>query len=294
MERPKIEIRFYETYYLANIVRNILHDQFAFIRNLNEFYGDGAYLRLVTPYRRNSAFHAFIFHVTEEVILDATMDLEIENRQELAEKYASLPVVVEHIRPSHLPINEALKFHAIPHPSFDDYLKKRKTAFADATQEDVHEYVMSLRDDGAVDELLDRMVSEVFFVLFQNRGLLLLFNEMIASQVEEAEPDEIEEEYRPLFAKKGVLRRVRPPKWVRRAVFYRDRGCCVLCHNDLSGLVSIWPAENFDHIVPLESGGLNDVSNIQLLCRRCNERKAAGKAATTDIYEAWYPMGNGH
>lgn len=293
MERPKIEIRFYETYYLANIVRNILHDQFSFIRSLNEFYGDGAYLSLVTPYRRNSAFHAFIFHVTEQVILDATMDLEIEKRQQQAENYASLPAVVEHMRPSHLPINEALKFHAIPHPSFDDYLNVKKTAFAAATRDDVHDYVMSLRDDGAVDELLERMVSEVFFVLFQNRGLLLLFNEMIASQVEDADPDEIDDEYRPLFSRKGVLRRVRPPKWVRRAVFYRDRGCCVLCHSDLSGLVSVWPTENFDHIVPLESGGLNDVSNIQLLCRRCNERKAAGEAATTDVYEAWYPGENG-
>jgi len=33
MQRPLIEARFYETYYFANMIRNILSDQFGYIRN---------------------------------------------------------------------------------------------------------------------------------------------------------------------------------------------------------------------------------------------------------------------
>jgi len=290
MDRPKIEIRFYETYYLANIARNILHDQGSFLRGLDDFYGDDKYLGLVRPFRRYSALHAFIYHITAEVILEATMDLPIEDRQDLAENFKKIPAALADIRPSRLPINEALDHHRIEHVGFEDFLRERNSSFADATQDDVYDYVNELRLEGPVEELLDRMVQEVFFVVFQNRGLLLLFNDMIAGLVKGTDPESVAEpEIRVLFTRRGRLRRVSPPRWVRRAVFYRDRGLCVLCHSDLSGLVSAWPSENFDHIVPLESGGLNDVSNIQLLCGPCNGRKAAGKAATTDVYEAWYP-----
>jgi 5-methylcytosine-specific restriction endonuclease McrA len=92
-----------------------------------------------------------------------------------------------------------------------------------------------------------------------------------------------------LFSRRGVLRRVSIPSWARRAVFFRDRGLCVICASDLSGVLAIGSEENYDHIVPLASGGLNDVTNIQLLCRRCNAKKLAGDAATTSRYEAWYP-----
>lgn len=63
---------------------------------------------------------------------------------------------------------------------------------------------------------------------------------------------------------------------------------CVMCAVDLSGLLAIGSEENYDHIVPLANGGLNDVTNIQLLCRSCNARKHAGEATTGSRYEAWY------
>ena len=44
MKRAFIQAQFYKTYYFATCIRNILHDQFAYIRHLNDFYGDGAYL----------------------------------------------------------------------------------------------------------------------------------------------------------------------------------------------------------------------------------------------------------
>ena len=45
---------------------------------------------------------------------------------------------------------------------------------------------------------------------------------------------------------------------------------------------------NFDHIIPLALGGINDVTNIQLLCESCNKSKGANKISTSTKYERWY------
>lgn len=41
MDSNKFEMRYYATYYYANIIENVLSDQFSYLRKLNEFYGDG-------------------------------------------------------------------------------------------------------------------------------------------------------------------------------------------------------------------------------------------------------------
>jgi hypothetical protein len=59
---------------------------------------------------------------------------------------------------------------------------------------------------------------------------------------------------------------------------------------DLSGLITIGSDKNFDHVVPLAQGGLNDVTNFQLLCDSCNSKKGAGDALTSDFYQALYDL----
>lgn len=56
------------------------------------------------------------------------------------------------------------------------------------------------------------------------------------------------------------------PKLVKEAVFKRDNYTCLCCgiQTDLS----------IDHIVPRSSGGSNDMSNLQTLCRSCNSAKS--------------------
>lgn len=114
------------------------------------------------------------------------------------------------------------------------------------------------------------------------------FNQLMANQLKIAEKDDLPAEFQIHMRRDGVLRRVAAPKWVKRTVFFRDRGMCVFCHNDLSGLVSSMPESNFDHIVALKNGGMNDVTNIQLMCGKCNRIKSAGSGRTSDEYEQWY------
>ncbi|MCL9769258.1 HNH endonuclease [Flavobacterium sp. HXWNR69] len=52
----------------------------------------------------------------------------------------------------------------------------------------------------------------------------------------------------------------------KKIVFTRDGGICQCCGN----------TENleYDHIIPYSCGGSSDVSNVQLLCFKCNRSKS--------------------
>jgi len=293
MQRALFEGRFYQTYDFANAITNILRDQFAYLRDLNDFYGDDNYLELIRPFQKYSAFHCFIRFVIDALISDETSNIKLDIRQDRASRDEGHLEDYGELHPSILPINEALTYYGIKHTPFQDWLKEHDKDFLQATDDDVSDYYLDLRLEGEFDSLLEKAVQEVFFVIFQNRQLLLLFNEMIARQVADVQLNDLtdlDDEYKDYFASPGMLKRVNIPKWVKRAVHYRDRGLCTICHCDLSGTLNISNREHYDHIVPLAQGGLNDVSNIQLLCQDCNLKKRDVEITTSDFYENWYPM----
>ncbi|TDT71509.1 HNH endonuclease [Hypnocyclicus thermotrophus] len=140
--------------------------------------------------------------------------------------------------------------------------------------ETYNEYISYLDkfEDGLFYDVLYDIATEVEYILFQNRDFLLRFNEQQAVAFED-----------------NPRKRVYIPEWVKRAVLFRDKGCCVFCKKDLTGLYSLLEdnEKHFDHIVSLNEGGLNDVCNIQLSCKDCNLKKS-DNSKTSTLYQSAY------
>ncbi len=185
-------------------------------------------------------------------------------------------------------IEQAFDCFGIEHQAFLEYLSERGREPDIAGEDLLSEYYLELRLSGPRDELIEVIAEEVFSVVFLNRQLMLQFNSAIANHVEELRVDEVELEYQRWFERNGVLRRAVVPAWARRAIFYRDRGCCALCRADVSYLLSLNAEPQIDHIVPLSQGGANDVTNLQLLCGKCNRSKGSSRGITSAIYERWF------
>ncbi|GGT71404.1 hypothetical protein GCM10010256_32520 [Streptomyces coeruleorubidus] len=127
--------------------------------------------------------------------------------------------------------------------------------------------------------------------MFSNRIALANLNKFLAIYFREVDPDHFGEDNKELvrlFERDGELKRVRPPVWARKAVFYRDRGRCTGCGVNLSGLIDTFDVAHYDHMMPLSRGGLNDVTNLQLLCERCNKRKGDRVTVPSNRYRRWY------
>lgn len=127
-------------------------------------------------------------------------------------------------------------------------------------------------EEGLFYNVIHSIAIEVEYILFQNRDFLHRFNEQQAISFED-----------------NLRGRVYIPEWVKRAVLFRDKGCCVFCKKDLTGLYSLLKdnEKHFDHIVSLNGGGLNDVCNIQLSCQSCNLKKS-DRSETSTLYQSAY------
>ena len=62
--------------------------------------------------------------------------------------------------------------------------------------------------------------------------------------------------------------RINIPQAVRKYVLQRNNYQCQSC-----GRNNTETQLNIDHIIPLATGGSNDISNLQVLCSRCNQQK---------------------
>lgn len=62
--------------------------------------------------------------------------------------------------------------------------------------------------------------------------------------------------------------RIPIPPEVRKYVYERDSYQCQSC-----GETNQETQLTIDHIIPLAKGGQNDISNLQTLCLKCNQKK---------------------
>jgi hypothetical protein len=182
-------------------------------------------------------------------------------------------------------IEQRFKSYGIDCLAYKDFVSPIHPDESTSRQEDPF-YQWFLSQIESFELLWERLTDEVFHLLFANRSFLLKFNLAVARHLESGAVDF---PIGCLTPSGRIKRQQRFPRWLQKAVFYRDHGRCVLCQVDLSGLLSTDRSDHLDHIVSLARWGTNDPCNIQLLCQTCNLRKAAGEPVTGNRYSSWWP-----
>lgn len=276
-QNPFFQMEYYDTYDFVAFIHEVAENGFS-----SSGYYDGFcdFVKKHTdkifyPFQKVSVLHQFISFSTyksfNEDINDVVLDSLI-NQEDCV-----------------LWVNNALNVYKISHLDFNAWLDKQSLTIENFENESVIlDYYEYLYQTGSLKYLLEKISNEVFFILFLNRHFLYQFNKQISSQIKEIKILDLPEKVKQLFKKDGILKRTNIPVWSRKAVFYRDRGLCSNCQKDISGLVNIHNAKHFDHIISLACGGLNDISNLQLLCETCNLKKSGNEIQASKIYEKWY------
>lgn len=231
------EVKYYETYYFASMIRNILSDRFSYLGIIHDFFVDDSCLYMLKPFPKYSAFHSFIEFVLHYTITDETEEVDLQERKVILKNFSRIKPAMEDLRPTTLPIELALDYHQIEFTTFNEWLRENEISFSKCTENDISEYLQYLREGGEIESLIEIVTKEVFYILFQNRDLLLLFNDMVSDKVSQYSISDLNDEFSTFFKRDGVLNRVHIPTWVQRAIYFRDRGICVLCRKDISGLV---------------------------------------------------------
>jgi hypothetical protein len=294
-ERPRqhhkewLDHRHYRTYEIAQGISRAVGPS-ADLRELEALaLGIEAFL---PPWQKETAVHRFGRFIADGMFLEDTQGRYIR-------VYEHDGGTVEARR--YLPVDIAMRAYgigsgdmfAVPEPHGRQVREGNVTRWEESGQvaDACYGYTLDLQWTAAYDCLLAQMADEVFHTIFPNRMLLSRIHEVLAVYVrgEDGEVLADEPDLARLFTTRGHLKRVAPPRWARRAVYFRDQGHCAACGADLTGLIDPLPAAQFDHIVPLAQGGLNDVSNLQLLCQPCNGKKAADLIEPGTRLRRYYP-----
>lgn len=288
-----IDHEYLGTYRIASRVQTIMANHFDYLRELEALTLDFGIADFIPHWQKDTALHKFIRYV-------ADIMLEGENSGDYKVPFGDDPVHPKWT----LPLEAALVTYGITDeidfeiPKFPLIEEERDgiTYVRDAPEvaDACYEYFTGMQLTQVYDDLLHRIADEVFFVMFTNRVALQNLHQYLSFYVPEVDVEYVREEHlyhldlSKFYTKSGRMRRTAIPMWARRAIFFRDRGLCTRCKKDISGLLNPFSKENYDHIVPLAAGGLNDVTNLQLLCESCNKRKSARLEPTSNRYQRWF------
>lgn len=137
-------------------------------------------------------------------------------------------------------------------------------------------------------DLFDKISPELVHILFNDKQFLFKFNSLVQKIVKDEEKDYNLPWPNDSLNEDGTIKRQTIPQWVKNAVYHRDKGHCVFCSRDLTGLVNVLRQSNYDHIIPLKQFGTNDPCNIQLTCEECNKSKGAQLKMPKYKYQSWW------
>jgi len=137
-----------------------------------------------------------------------------------------------------------------------------------------------------------QLIHSTFHIIMLNKKFLRDFHERLADFIEshhqqfhQLEPEGINEE--------GYVKRCYWPSWLKKGIFFRDRGVCTICRSQLTGDLNRGIDPEIDHIVPLARNGTNDSSNLQTLCNACNNEKRHYSSATSSYDIPIWNVGEG-
>jgi hypothetical protein len=270
-EKDIFKMDYYQTYYFADICNAIMEDEFRHLRSLDDFWGNGQINSFIKPFQKYSNLHMFIEFTIDRLFYESNQNYSEFTIDELLNKKFW--------------INNTLDYHNIKHISFKEWYQNNNSSMH--SEDLMYKYLEFLEFSDFYIKLKEQMVEEAFFILFLNRKFLREFNLNISGILEISDVDDINDDE--LIKQRSLkLKRKHIPKWAEKAVFFRDRGICTYCKKDLSGVINISNKYHIDHIVPLAKYGLNDVSNLQLLCEFCNTSKGSKHTNISNDYERWY------
>ena len=128
-----------------------------------------------------------------------------------------------------------------------------------------------------------RAADAAFQLLFQDREFLLMFQDLVhrAAVLYRSKVSFV-------LASTPMQRPSYLPSWLRKGVFFRDRGRCQHCGSDISGLLDLDNILHYDHLLPLDSGGTNEATNFQLLCLDCNLHKGGRRRPVTNVNHSYW------
>jgi 5-methylcytosine-specific restriction endonuclease McrA len=158
--------------------------------------------------------------------------------------------------------------------AYDVIVREAGLCFPSDPEQRIRSGEYSFEDKKQVYEVIrtasDRVVvPSTFHVLFADRNFIFALQQQLRDMVKDRGPALLGNR----LDDQGRIKRVYIPAWLKKALFFRDRGECQKCGKDISGLRSPFDKLHLDHIVPLADYGNNDPTNFQLICSKCNQLK---------------------
>ncbi|MBB6428148.1 HNH endonuclease [Sphingopyxis sp. JAI128] len=258
----------FATYHMADEIEQLLEDPLESALLWGDLVGEIAEDSVAASFPMNTVLHQLAASVIGDTLCRG--DIEFYATRPEGRIEFQLEAVPDDQRAFTLWTEIAMRRYGLAFEPFKGWELPKNERHEDLVS-DWHD---ELRMTESYHRLLARMSEDVFFILFANRQVLFNLNSWIADKIE----------WRSL----GPVTRTRPPSWAKRAVFFRDRGRCCICGTDLSGLLSQIGIANLDHVVPLVANGINDVTNLQLLCDHHNAAKGGRYFEPAQTYEAWF------